>query len=407
MRTLKISIAALLLGFMVWTPQSVYGQPWNVNGVEFMYEQIDPDMNEALRMINLAAEHPKTKASAKMFYFRGLTYLKIATEYPEIGKEHPDALDVALTCFNKAIENDSKNKWTEKAKGHLLNVSIGYYNIGLNAYEAAEYQKAVDAFSKALPLLDYDVNGDLKRAGLTREELTRMLAYSALGLEDNEMAITNFQSLINLGYEDPSIYVGLAQLQLIEGDTAAAMKTITAGRDMFELEKDLINMELDLYLKQGRSQELIDKLNNAIEQDPENTVYYFARAISYEELDKIQPDSGYVALAEADYDKIMELDPEYYDAFYNKGVMYVNKVSALVDEMQTKGIYNPKDVAVYTEKINKNYTAAIGNFEYVFENNSEMTDDDRMELARTMKKIYAQLSDMDKYNAMKDWIDNN
>ncbi|MFY0643252.1 MAG: hypothetical protein JXR19_02180 [Bacteroidia bacterium] len=407
MKTLKISIAALLLGFLVWAPKTSSAQTWNVNGVEFMYTQVAPDMAEALRMIDLAAEHPKTKASAKMFYFRGLTYLKIATEYPDLGADHPDALDVAHTSFNKSIENDSKNKWTEKAKGHLLNVAIGFYNIGLNSYEAAEYQAAVDAFNKALPLLKYDVNGDLKRAQLTEEEITRMIAYSALGMENNDLAITNFKSLINLGYDDPSIYVGLAQLQLIEGDTAAAMTTIASGRDMFELEKDLINMELDLYLKQGRSQELIDKLNNAIDQDPENTVYYFARAISYEELDKIEPDGGYTALAEADYDKIMELDPEYYDAFYNKGVMYVNKVSALVDEMQSKGIYSPKEVAVYTEKINANYRSAIVNFEYVFDNHGEMTDGDRMELARTMKKIYAQLSEMDKYNAMKDWIDNN
>jgi tetratricopeptide (TPR) repeat protein len=153
-------------------------------------------------------------------------------------------------------------------------------------------------------------------------------------------------------------------------------------------------------LKLGRSKELIDKLDAAIESDPSNTIYYFARAISYEgtgELDK----------AAADYDKIIELDENYYDAYYNKGVMYLNKVSELVDEMNSKNLYSAKDIAPYEAKINDNYGKAIKLFEHVFENNDDMKPEDKMELARTMRKIYAQLDQMDKYAEMKAYIDAN
>ena len=45
--------------------------------------------------------------------------------------------------------------------------------------------------------------------------------------------------------------------------------------------------------------------------------------------------------------------------------------------------------------------------ENVFDNNADMEATDKLELAKTMKKIYARLEKMDKYQKMKDYIDNN
>ncbi len=109
-------------------------------------------------------------------------------------------------------------------------------------------------------------------------------------------------------------------MYLKTGDTAKALEAVTVGRGLLDSDKSLINAELDLYLKMGRSKELIEKLDVAIADDPGNTIYYFARAISFEGI-------GDMDKASADYDKILEIDPSFYDAAYNKGVMYLNKVA--------------------------------------------------------------------------------
>lgn len=400
MKTLKISLLILALSF---TAIQASAQGWNVESVKFELEENPiPDMANCVDLINKAAEHPKTKTEAKMFYYRGLTYLKVATEeaYADLKTQYPNALEIAHQSFNKAIENDKKNKYTEQAKMNLLNVAIGLYNEGYNAYNAKEYDVAITAFEKAIPLLKYDVNGDLKRSNLTEEALVQMVAYSAVGKEDAPLAMKNFQRLIDMGYSDPNIYAGLSQLKLTSGDTTGALETIAAGKEMFETDKTLINLELDIYLKQGRSQELIDKLDNAIAQDPSNVIYYFARAISYEALDS-------VSRAEADYEKIIELNPDYFDAYYNKGVLHTNKVSDLVNEINEKGIYKPSELKAYDDKINAHYAVAIEMFEYVFENNSDMGELERIELAKNMKKIYAQLKREDDFMRMKEWIEAN
>lgn len=401
MKTLKISLFLVLTAVLSTTSLVATAQSWNVETVKYELEENPiPDMENCIKLINTAAEHNKTKTSPKMFYYKGLTYLKVATEYPNLAVQHPDALDIALVSFNKAIENDTKGKYTEDAKNHLLNVAIGFYNIGYNAFQAQDYKAAIEGFNKAIPLMKYDVNGDLKRSNLTEEVLIQMVGYSALGMEDNKMAMKSFQTLIDRGFDDANIYASLAQLQLGEKDTTAALATIAAGKELYETNKTLINLELDLYLKQGRSEELIEKLNNAIETDGANVIYYFARAISYEGLGELEK-------AEADYDQIIEMDPSYYDAYYNKAVMYTNKVAALVDEINEKVIYDPKELKKYDEKMNAAYSVAIELFEHVFDNNDAMSAAERMELAVTMKKIYAQINRMEDFARMKEWIEAN
>lgn len=397
MKTLKISLLIFALSF---TAISAQAQKFTVESVKFELENPIPNMENCVQWINEAAEHPKTATDPKMFYYKGLVYLKVATEeaYADLKSKYPNALDISLEAFNKAIENDAKDKYTEQAKTNLLNVAIGLYNEGYNNYNDKKYAEAITAFEKAIPLLKYDVNGDLERSNLTESALVQMVAYSAVGMEDDELAMKNFQKLIDLGYYDPNVYAGLAQLKLTNGDTTGALETIAAGKEMFETDKTLINIELDIYLKQGRSQELINKLNNAILTDPENVIYYFARAISFEALDS-------VARAEADYNTIIEMNPEYYDAYYNKGVLHTNQVSELVDEMNEKGLYKPSEIKIYTDKINAHYEIAIEMFEYVFENNDEMGDAERLELAKSMKKIYAQLKREDDFLRMKQYVE--
>jgi tetratricopeptide (TPR) repeat protein len=383
-----------------------YAQNFNVETakmilVDHTVDDTEKDLTKCLDLLTAASNNPKTSNSPKMWFYKGLLYLKISSVNSELTKATPDAIDISLESFQNAIKTDVKNKYTDEAKGHLLNVAIGLYNKAYNAYQAKDFAVANAYFKKTLPLMAYDVEGLLKRNGnLTAEVIEQMIAFTAIEMGDTEGAKKSLKSLISKGSSDPALFSNLALLHLKEGDTTTALQVIADGKELNEADKTLINQELDIYLKQGRSEELIDKLNLAIEDDPGNTIYYFARAISYEGL-------GDLEKAGADYDKILEIDPEYFDAAYNKGVMYLTKIGDLVDEMNEKNIYKPSVIAVYEKQINELYAGAIVQFENVFENNGDMPDADRLELARTMKKIYAQLGQMDKYNEIKAYISDN
>jgi tetratricopeptide (TPR) repeat protein len=214
------------------------------------------------------------------------------------------------------------------------------------------------------------------------------------------MAISNFKDLINSGYNDENVFINLAILQLEEKDTLGALETIDKGKQIFETNKNLINLELDLYLKLGRSEELITKLNQAVDQDPYNPIYYFARAVTYEGMKKFD-------LAEQDYNKAIEANSGYYDAYYNLGVMYTNRAAEIIEEMNSKDNLKMADYDAYKSKYEALYKKSLAFFETVFNENVDMKKADKLELADVMKKLYAQISDMDNFNAMKKFIEEN
>ena len=389
-------IAFLLLGL------STKAQKFSLESMKMELEDMtkldsDRDYENLLKWAEQTKLNPKTANSPKMWYYRGLTFLKISTLNNELSAQHPDAILTALEAFQNAIATDVKNKVTRESEANLLNVAIGLYNRAYGSYQSEKYGDAYEEFDLAVPLMKYDTDGLLKRNNLTQEVLQQMMGYSAMNDGNDENAKKVFQKLIDGGTAESNIYESLARIHLNVGDTTAALKTIATGKEYNETDKTLINMELDIFLKQGRSKELIEKLSIAIADDPGNTIYYFARAISYEGLNDTEK-------AAADYDKILEIDPTYYDAAYNKGVMYLGKVAKIVEELD--GEYKPSIIEKKETEIYAQYELAIVEFENVFDNNTEMESSDKLELAKTMKKIYARLEKIDKYKTMKDFIDN-
>lgn len=396
MKKSRLFIGAIALLFSV---QLVHAQGANVEDVIMSFNESDRDLTEMKEKIDKAAEHPKTAGKAKTHFWRALTYMAINDD-STLAVQNPDAIKTALASFTKAQEFDTKGRFEDEIEANMLNVAVGLYNKGYLTYTAGDYDAAYGLFEMITPLLKYDKKGQLKQNNLTADAIGQMLAYCALGSDDQPKALAAFKSLIDGGSTDPNNFLNAAKIELASGDTTAALKTVAAGKELNETNRDLINTELDIYLKQGRSKELIDKLNTAIETDPGNTIYYFARALSYE-------GTGDDVKAEADYDKILEIDPTYYDASYNKGVMYLNKVATLADEMTEKNLYKAADIAPYETKMKAHYAKAIVQFENVFANNGDMEVENKVELAKTMRRIYAQLEQMDKYAEMKEYISAN
>jgi tetratricopeptide (TPR) repeat protein len=248
MKVLRTRGIAFVIALLFIGTGQLFAQSWNVENVK-MELQNGPlaDIESCIMWIDKAADHKKTMNSPKMYLYRGITYLKVATEYPELAAKNPTALDIAYESFNKCIEMDSKKaKYSSQAKEHMLNVAIAYYNEGYSQYEAQTFDGAITAFNRTKELLAYDVNGDLKRANLTEEAVIQMLGYCGLGQDNNELAISSFSDLVNRGSAESNIYIALAQLHLKQQDTTTALEVIEEGKELYEFESDLINMELDI-----------------------------------------------------------------------------------------------------------------------------------------------------------------
>ncbi|MEN8731963.1 MAG: hypothetical protein ABF321_05250, partial [Bacteroidia bacterium] len=127
---IKFNYALLLIALFVG-----FGANAQKFSVESMKMELDPtkpdgDRNyeDLVKWAEETKEHPKTSNDFKMWYYRGLTFLKVSTLNTPVTEKYPNALDLALEGFQNSIKTDVKKKLTKLAEGNLLNVAIGYYN---------------------------------------------------------------------------------------------------------------------------------------------------------------------------------------------------------------------------------------------------------------------------------------
>lgn len=361
-------------------------QPSKVETVRMILEDPDPnavkDLRECKRLIDEAKEHPKTANLAKMWVYRGGVYFEIASKNDDLSKENPDAILIAAESLFKCKETDTKNAWADQCDFYFLNVANILFNAGVTEYQNKNYDKSIEYYQTTAKIIPYDKKGDLKTINITEDVIYQYSYYSAMAKGDNALTKTYINKLIERKFSDPKIYSALAKVYLDEKDTTNSLSTLALGRERFPADLDLMNMELDILLKQGKTDLLMKKLDDAIATDDQNKIYFFARASTYEKLDKTD-------LAEKDYLKAIEIDPEYYDANYNLGVMYVNKAKPVIEKLQKS--YTKPEQALLEKQIKDVYNTALIYFVKcldIADADAKFPRSEKRELVESMHRLY-------------------
>jgi len=177
-----------------------------------------------------------------------------------------------------------------------------------------------------------------------------------------------------------------------DNDTVKAIETIDAGRIVFEEDINLKQQQIFIYSVSGRSNELIEILNNNIEGEPYNGTNYYLRGLMYvrmKENDK----------AQMDFEKAVENDEELLNAWNELGQLYYIKGADLTDAANELDLNE-------TEKYNKllaeakvYYEKSIPCFIQIY----EMSEDakEKARAAQFLMQMYMKTGQMDKYNEIK------
>jgi len=376
-------------------------QPSKVETVRMILEDPDPnavkDLRECKRLIDESLEHPKTANSAKMWIYRAAVYFEIANINNDLTKETPDAIKTSAEALFKSFETDVKKQWSDQMDLYLPNIAKLLFNTAVYEYQQNNFDKALNYYQMTLNLIPLDKKGDLKTNNINEDLIYQYSYYAAMAKGDKTQTKNFINKLIERKFNDPKIYSALAKVYLEEKDTTNALSTLLVGRERFASDVDLMNMELDIYLKQGKTDVLLKKLSDAIESDDQNKIYYFARAATYEKMEKAD-------LAEKDYAKAVEIDPEYYDANFNLGVLQVNKARPIIEKLQKTYVKAEQDKL--EAQIKEVYTKALVYFEKCME--IGVPDDnkkEKFELISSMQRLYKNVGNTAKEAEFKKMTD--
>ena len=277
MKRISLMMVILLTGFAVMAQNS------KVSSAITYLE--NGELDRALDAIEPATMNEKTANKAKTWFYRGRIFSAIAFDQSEKFTSLTDSpLDSALISFNTAMKMEDVAKIQKLMLLEYQNLQFGFFNKGAQSFQNKDYAGAHSAFSmsseanlmqiKIDPKVPVDT-GVIFNIGLTAQRLGNI-----------DEAVEIYQKLVNMQYNEPYVYSALSQLYKDKGMIDEAIAVINEGRKAYPTDQSLIITELNFYLAEGRVEEIVNKLKEAIALDPQNVELYFALGNAYAELAK-------------------------------------------------------------------------------------------------------------------------
>lgn len=349
-------------------------------------------IQEALEAINEALDPSNEKAVKKSIPWpktwevRGAIYQAIAqSKDPKVKSLSEDPLSEALESYKKALELDTKGRNSNSVKIQLTLLTNDLTNQGVKAFQDEDYKKALKSFEQILDIQDIDVvKADNPEAIDTVIIFnTGLAAYNA---QEYDKAIKYYSEAAKHGYSGARSYGLVAQAYQAKKDTLGALEALKEGFEKYPEDNLVLESLIQIYMDLDKSDEAMKYLDMAIQRDPTVPRYLFAQGALYEKLNNEEK-------AIETYSKAIEVDPEYFDAYYNLGALYYNKG---VKQMEIAKEVPASDNARYEAESAKADIWFEKALPYM-EKCHELRPEDKMSL-ESLKNLYYRMKQMDKYN---------
>ncbi len=294
-----------------------YGQS---NKVVSAWNYLKPEYNEldkAKAAIDLAAQHPKTQAQAKTWYYRGLVYHKLFQTKDEKFKSlDPNPLKEAYQSYLKALELDEKKRYEKDLIFKLTVAGTEFFNKGSVEFEEKRFKDAVESFETVIELSAKPFINQVDPAAYFNA------AIAADQAEMYEKALEYYQKSLELKYDgggSPSdVYHYIATVYEAMGDTVNSVKTYEDGIVAFPDNSVYLYIKLiNYYLEKNQMEKAAEYIRPAVEKDPENFSLWNVYGSAFEDTDIEESIRG--------YKKAIEINPDFFDPYYNIGTIYFNQ----------------------------------------------------------------------------------
>ncbi|MBL0127396.1 MAG: hypothetical protein IPP83_08010 [Flavobacteriales bacterium] len=363
----------------------------NANVVNAYNYMQDGDLAKAAEFIEPAISDAKTGLAEKTWRYRGDIYRMIALGTDEALKQQfPTAIDLAAESYMKANELDTKGSYKREntiALGALQGASL---NAGNDAFGKKDYDAAIARYARAEQIAKSFNMTD------TNAVFNSALAYESKG--DAANAIRRYRESIAIGYNKPEVYRYIASLQRKGEDLNGAIVTIQEGLQRFPGEKDLMLDEMTFLLAADRSEEAEASVIAALGKDPGNAVLWSVLGGLHDKKASEAKDEAAImaayAKAEEAYKKSISIDPKFFDAYFNIGVLYNNR--AAFEYEKCNKLKADAEYMACKKVADEIYLKAVPYFEQAHALNEK-----DVQTMQQLVKLYGKTNDQAKYDVMK------
>lgn len=349
-------------------------------------------LDKAIAAINEAVDvnNPKTESSinwARTWEVRGEIYQAVFQSKDESTKKlHADPLAEAFKSYQKAIELDTKNKFSNSVKIKLQLLIGDLILQAETAFNAQNYDNAFSSFEQILAI----ENTPIYKAE-TPEQVDTVIIYnaalSAYNAKLYDKAIEYYKKAIIYKYNGAQTYERLSESYLSKKDTAGVLEALQQGLKVYPGNSAILVQLINIYEKENRLKEAQKYLDLAISHEPNNESFYLFRGILFDRMNNPEE-------AIKSYLKAIELKPENFDAFFNLGIVYYNLGVKQIDVANSVPSNQSEKYATEKDKADLEFKKALPYLEKAY----ELKTNDRS-LLEALKNVYYRIQMLDKYDA--------
>ena len=313
---------------------------YNKNG---QYEKAMMSIEKCINHEQFHGMKPNDQATA--WLYRATIYQNIIqSEDESLKAKAPDALEKVYESLMKCMENKS---FMEENRDEIITrvnaVMNSYYNEGANAFDAGNYEAAIPQLKKA-----YDIAASL---GIPESvDMLKYAAFACIKAKDYDKAIEYYELLHSTGYEGEDLYHHLASAYLGKDDKEQAAKAIADGIAKFPNSEGLIRENVNLKLSEGKGTEAVADLEQLLETRPDDVTLMFALGTIYGDDTKDMFDGD---KAIDYYTRAINAKPDYYDAIYNLGALYINMSNKIKEQADAITGFSKAEQQQYEELSNQ------------------------------------------------------
>ncbi len=343
----------------------------------------------AKEKLDEAAVHEKTKDWPKTYYAYGVFYHELfKSDKEDLKGQYGNLLEEAYKNYKKSFELDSLNKLSNQVVDlNLYDFYNKLFTQGIDLFNAENYTDAGKLWEYAIDIRQYST-----LMNITIDTSTMYnIAIAAMRGGDNDRAIEYFKKVTEYGYNGGNTYVLIKNSYLAKKDSVMAEKTLQEGFERYPEDQNVLIELINFYLTAGNSQNALDYLAVAKEKDPTNSSFYHAEGTLYDKM-------GDFDKSIASYNKAIELNPEFFDSYYNLGVLYFNKAVKIAEEANMT--LDDKKYAKLKTEADVVFNQAVP----LFEKCHELNPND-MSTMDNLKILYYRLKMTEKHDEMKAKID--
>ncbi len=311
----------------------------------------------------------------------------VLQDFVETKVIHPNPLPEALDAFKEALRLDDKDKVNKKVQEDLENLKRMAESDAIRYFTKNEYDKALTNFELILEASNTEAYDNYVDSVIIYNA-----ALAAKNAGNHELSAKYFERSAEIGYGGSDTYYLLKNEYMALEDSTKALEALQRGFEVYP-DTTLILFELvNYYLSVGNAEEGMRFLNLAQEKESGNPSIYFAKGTLYERM-------GEKEKAMEAYKESLEVDPEFFNSWFNIGALHFNNAVELYDIANAKEDLDEYNAAkaVADEELKR----AIEPMEKAY----QINPDERATL-ETLQTIYYRLQMTDKYEEVKQKLEN-